>query len=233
MSKLINCKNCRGFISKNSDTCPSCGAKVNRASILTWIAAIFIGVMVLSAVMAGMSDNPDQDAVSNNNVSEIDNNIVETNDTQSNEVAEAPIVPNWVYSESVDEMRGTTTYTAITTSRNNVHLDSPYDGGTDLSIVIRNTAELGNELLLVTNNGQLWCEYSNCFMTVKFDEGSIEEYAISRATGGSSDVMFLSDSENDFISKLKASKQTMIEVGFFNNGNKQFTLDTEDLVWQH
>lgn len=232
MSKLINCKNCGSLLIKNTDACPGCGAKVKRTSVLTRIAIIFIGLIVLSAVMAVMSDDPNQDVVTNN-IAEIDNNIVETDETQSNEVAEAPIVPNWVYSESVDEMRGTTTYTAITTSRNNVHLDSPYDGGTDLSIVIRNSDELGNELLLVTNNGQLWCEYSNCSMTVKFDEGSIEEYAISRATGGSSDVMFLSNSENDFISKLKASKQTMIEVGFFNNGNKQFTLDTEHLDWQH
>lgn len=233
MSKLINCKNCHGFIDKNADTCPSCGTKVNRISVLTWIAAIFIGFMVLSAVMAGMSDNPNQDTVSNNKVAEIDNNIMEAGDTKSNEVAEAPIVPNWMYSESVDEMRGTTTYTAITTSRNNVHLSSPYTGGTDLSIVIRHSDELGNELLFVTNNGQLWCEYRNCSIAVKFDGKSVEEHAVSRAVGGSSDVMFLDASEDDFINKLKSSKQTMIEIGFFNNGNQQFTLDTENLDWQH
>lgn len=232
MSKLINCKNCGSLIIQNTETCPNCGAKVERKSILIWVASIFIGFLVLSAVMSGMSNNP-APTVASDNVAEIDNNITETDDAQLNEVAEVQAVPNWTYNESVDEMRGTTTSTAVTTSRNNVHLESPYSGGTDLSIVIRHSDELGNELLFVTNNGQLWCEYRSCSIAVKFDDKSVEDHAVSRAVGGSSDAMFLEDSENDFISKLKSSKQTMIEIGFFNNGNQQFTLDTEGLDWQH
>ena len=56
MSKLTNCKDCGNQISKNADSCPNCGAKVKRTSILTWIAIIFIGFMVLSAVIGAMSD---------------------------------------------------------------------------------------------------------------------------------------------------------------------------------
>lgn len=233
MSKLTNCRDCGHQISKKASACPNCGAKVKRTSLLTWFALIFIGFIVLSAVMAGMSDNPDPTVESSNNIAEINNEITDADDTNPNEVAEAQAVPNWTYNESVDEMRGTTTHTAITTSRNNVHLSAPYTGGTDLSIIIRNSNELGNELLFVTNNGQLWCEYRNCSIAVKFDDKSVEEHAVSRAVGGSSDVMFLEDAENDFINKLKSSKQTMIEIGFFNNGNQQFTLDTENLDWQH
>lgn len=233
MSKLINCKDCGSFIIKNADSCPSCGAKVKRISALTWIAIVFIGLMVFAAVMASMSDNPNLDAASNNSIAEIDNNIAETDDSQSNEVAEVQAVPDWMYSESVDEMRGTTTYTAITTSRNNVHLSSPYSGGTDLSLVIRHSDELDNEVLIVTNNGQLWCEYRNCSMAVKFDDKNVEQYPMSRAVGGSSKAMFLDGSEDVFINKLKESKITMLEIGFYSNGDQQFTLDTADLDWQH
>lgn len=233
MAKLVNCKNCGGFIAKNADSCPSCGARVNRTSVLTWIAVVFIGFMVLSALMAGMSDNPSPGVADNRSAGEVSNNVAETDATQLNEVTEVQAVPNWMYGESVDKMRDTTTYTAITTSRNNVHLSSPYSGGTDLSIIIRHTDELNNEVLFVTNNGQLWCEYRNCTMTVKFDDNSIEQYYLSRAAGGSSEAMFLDGSEELFINKLKDSKIMMLEIGFYNNGNQQFTFDTADLDWQH
>lgn len=193
---------------------------------LNWVLGIFFAFMAICVIYAFTAEP--KPIVENKQTIEKEAGSVES------PVNEEPaIVNNWKYSQSVDEMRGTTTHTAITTSRNNVHLSSPYSGGTDLSIVIRHSDELGNELLFVTNNGQLWCEYRNCSIAVKFDDKSVEEHAISRAVGGSSDVMFLDDSEDDFISKLKSSKQTMIEIGFFNNGNQQFTLDTENLDWQH
>jgi len=237
MSKLIKCKNCGGFIAKNTDSCPSCGAKVNRTSVLTWIAVIVIGLIVLSAVRAVTSDEvPDSNTASDEQVSSIDQAAVpsSTDDTDAEVLSEPEVITsNWKYSESVDEMRGTTTYTAITTSRNNVHLSSPYTGGTDLSIVVRHSNDLGNEVLILTDNGQLWCEYRNCIMTVKFDDKNIEEYPVSRAAGGSSEAMFLDNSEDAFINKLKESKVTMLEIGFYNNGNQQFTFDTADLDWQH
>jgi hypothetical protein len=198
---------------------------------LNWALGIFFAFMAIS-VIYGFIAEP-KPIAENKQAIEKEAGSVEVPATEV-PVAEDPvIVNNWQYNQSVDEMRGTTTYTAVTTSRNNVHLGSPYSGGTDLSIVIRHSDELGNELLLITNNGQLWCEYRNCLMTVKFDDKSVEEHAVSRAVGGSSDVMFLDDSESDFINKLKSSKQTMIEIGFFNNGNQQFTLDTEGLEWQY
>jgi hypothetical protein len=178
--------------------------------------------MVLSAVMAGMSNNPDPSAASNT-----------PTEVQSDEVAEVQTIPNWKYDEFIDEMRGTTTYTATTISKNDVYLDSPYGGGTNLGLIIRHSNEHGNEVLVVTNNGQLWCEYSDCAMTVKFDDEEVEQYLISRAAGGSSEAMFLDGSEDAFINKLKESKITMLEIGFFNNGNQQFTIDTADLDWQH
>lgn len=237
MSKLTDCKDCGHAVSKNADACPNCGAKVKRTSVLTWIAAVFIGVMVLSAVMAGMSgDNVDSEAATNKELPSDIQSVPSSSVNSTNEevLVEAPVTTSsWQYDESIDEMRGTTTYTAISMSENNVYLESPYSGGTNLGIIIRHSDELGNEVLVVTNNGQLWCEYSNCIMTVKFDDKSVEQYSISRAAGGSSEAMFLDSSEDEFINQLKKSKKTMIEIGFFNNGNQQFKFDVSDLEWRH
>lgn len=237
MSKLINCKNCGSSLIKNTDTCPGCGAKVKRKSVLTWIAAIFIGFIVLSAVMAGMSGEVSENDTASEEVPRPTDQVASSSlvgNTNTEVVSETEVITSsWDYDESIDEMRGTTTYTAISMSENNVYLESPYSGGTNLGIIIRHSDELGNEVLVVTNNGQLWCEYSNCIMTVKFDDKSIEQYSISRAAGGSSEAMFLDGSEDEFINQLKKSKKTMIEIGFFNNGNQQFKFDVSDLEWRH
>lgn len=193
---------------------------------LKWALGIFFTFMAIS-IIYGFIAEPKPIAESKQ-ATEKEADLVEVP-----VIEESTIINNWQYNESVDEMRGTTTYTAITTSRNNVHLSSPYTGGTDLSIIVRHSDELNNEVLVVTNNGQLWCEYRNCIMTVKFDDKDIEQYPMSRAAGGSSEAMFLDGSEDIFISKLKDSKTTMLEIGFYNNGDQQFTLDTENLDWQH
>ncbi|MGP9558231.1 hypothetical protein [Psychrobacter sp. AOP7-A1-24] len=193
---------------------------------LKWALGIFFTFMAIS-IIYGFIAEPKPIAESKQ-ATEKEADLVEVP-----VIEESTIINNWQYNESVDEMRGTTTYTAITTSRNNVHLSSPYTGGTDLSIIVRHSDELNNEVLVVTNNGQLWCEYRNCIMTVKFDDKDIEQYPMSRAAGGSSEAMFLDGSEDIFINKLKDSKTTMLEIGFYNNGDQQFTLDTENLDWQH
>ena len=233
MSKLINCKDCGHAISKNAEACPNCGAKVKRTSILTWVAAIFIGLMVLSAVLAAMSDDVVDTQADTSSSNQIEPLVALDNSNENVAPETQPVKSNWEYDESIDEMRGTTSYTAIAMSKNDVYLDSPYGGGTNLGVIVRNSDELGNEVLFVTNNGQLWCEYSDCIMSVKFDDEDVGRYSISRAAGGSSDAMFLNDSEGDFIDKLKKSKVMMIEIGFFNNGNKQFTFNVTDLDWQH
>lgn len=55
MSKLFSCKDCGSTVSKNASVCPNCGAKVKNTSILTWIAVIFIGFMVMSAFIGVFS----------------------------------------------------------------------------------------------------------------------------------------------------------------------------------
>lgn len=234
MSKLINCKDCGHQVSKNAAACPNCGAKIKRTSILTWVAAIFIGLLVISAVMSINSANtPSEEPEALASDSSSEQNIVDESAQGGEETLVEPSATssNWQYDEYVDEMRGTTTYTATTMSKNEVYLDSPYGGGTNLGLIIRHSDEQGNEVLVVTNNGQLWCEYSNCAMTVKFDNEDVEQYLISRAAGGSSEAMFLDGSEESFADKLKNSDTMMLEIGFFNNGNQQFTFDVAGLEW--
>lgn len=218
MSKLIKCKDCGHQIIKNANSCPNCGAKPKRTSIITWLALIFIGIPVLMAVFSGAKE----DAASEQITTTITDNAVEPVRTS-----------NWNYEESKDEMRGSVSHFAQSGSINSIQLDFPYTGGTSLFLIVRNTPENGNEVLFSTNNGQLWCEYNNCYMSAKFDEGEVKRYPLAKAAAGSSETMFLDGETEVFIQDLKKSNTAMLEIGFFNYGNQQFEFETSGLDWPY
>ncbi len=227
MSKLIQCKDCGHQISKNAASCPNCGAKPKRTSIITWLALIFIGIPVLMAVFSNSSN----DEIST--PTETESTSMSLADTESNETTVPEPASNWDYEESKDEMRGSVSYFAQSSSINNIRLDFPYEGGTSLFLIVRNTPDNVNEVLFSTNNGQLWCEYNNCYMSAKFDNGEVKRYPLARAAAGSSETMFLDGSIEAFIQDLKKSNTAMLEIGFFNYGNQQFEFETSGLEWPH
>jgi Zn finger protein HypA/HybF involved in hydrogenase expression len=220
MAQLIQCKDCGNQISKNAKSCPNCGAKNKRTSVITWLALVFIGLPFLWSIFSGASNSSKP------------LEAVEKNSTTSASV-EPLVVENWAYDQSKDGMRDSVTYYATNTSSNSIDLDFPYNGGTQLTIVIRNTDSNGNEIMLITDNGQLWCEYNNCYMSAKFDDGEVKRYPLAKAAAGSSETMFLDNSTKDFIQNLKLSKAAMIEIGFFSHGKQQFEFKTNGLDWQH
>lgn len=228
MSKLINCKDCGNQISKNAKSCPNCGAKNKRTSIITWLALIFIGIPFLMGIFGSISDNSSNDDVSVDSAPLLASTTDDTNESLPTET-----VANWNYSNSEDEMRGTVTNFAQVKSLNVIQLDFPYQGGSSLYLMLRNSPENGNEVMISTDNGQLWCEYSNCYMSVKFDNDEIKTYPLAKAAAGTSETMFLDGSVDQFINKLKKSKNVMIEIGFFNYGNQQFRFDTGGLEWSY
>lgn len=223
MAKLTQCKDCGHNISKNANSCPNCGAKNKRTSILTWLVLIFIGIPILMAIFGGASD-PETPATAPLSATSTDDNELDPVTMEPNK--------NWDYSESVDNMRDSTTYFASNISQNSIDIGFPYNGGSQLSITLRHKADEGNEVLIITNNGQLWCEYNDCKMSVKFDDEPIKQYTLSEAAAGASETMFV-ENTNDFIDKLKAAERTAIEIGFYDNGQQQFNFDTSALNWPH
>lgn len=222
MAKLIQCKDCGNQISKNAASCPNCGAKNKKTSVVTWLVLIFIGLPMLMGIFNSAFND---DTASNEPQSLV-------SESSDNPQGTAPITQNWDYTETVDQMRNSTTYLASSVSSNSVDLGFPYSGGTKLSIAIRHTPSEGNEVMIITDNGQLWCEYQNCNMSVKFDNNPIEKYSLSDAAAGASETKFVTKS-SDFINKLKQSDKAVIEIGFYDNGKQQFTFDVSDLDWQH
>lgn len=202
-------------MSDNNQQTNTISSDDQKAPIIAWVAAIaIIGFIVYIYNSAQPTESP----------------AVINSDELTTEQHE--FLYNWGYETTKDEMRGTEITIASVMSTNEVELDSPYNnGGTVLSLALREDATGDISAMVVTSQGQLWCHYEDCFMSVSFDDGAVSQYAINRAEAGSSNVMFLSDNTEQFINKLKSSENTTIEVGFYGNGNKQFKFDTHGLKW--
>ncbi|MES2497112.1 MAG: hypothetical protein V4618_13440 [Pseudomonadota bacterium] len=145
----------------------------------------------------------------------------------------APIEPasKWAYSDSKDEMRGTTTKYAIVDSENAVDLEFPY-GSVRGHLQIRKRSADGLTIMFSVDKGQILCHnYSESYISAKFDDGGVQRFSCTSAADGSADVAFI-EAEGRFLSKLRSAKRTIIEAPFYQQGNQQFIFETKDLEWK-
>lgn len=160
---------------------------------------------------------------------EIENKIIQKNEVVDGNSGTLK-KENWNYSEGEDKMEGTKQFFASCISINEIEFEFPYNGGSSLSIIIRNLGNK-NEALLTISKGQFMTSVvdSESFK-VKFDDEKSTTFYFNSASDGSSDVVFITNSKS-FLNKIKQSKKVMIEVPFFNEGSKVFEFNVEGLNW--
>jgi hypothetical protein len=135
-----------------------------------------------------------------------------------------------------DEMRGTAQKFVRSVSDNSVDFDFPYNGGSQMTIVLRSKKVMlkegqkpdnlkPTEAVLVMSKGQFLCNsFNDCHISVKFDDGKIQQYSMTEAADGSADVIFFENSAS-FIKNVSSHKKLIIEAEFYQAGNKQFKFD--------
>lgn len=156
--------------------------------------------------------------------------------------ASSAYAKDWTPSYQNDEMRGTAQKFSTLGSENSAYFDFPYDGGSELSIVLRSKKTnlkdgqkpeglIPAEAMLLINKGPFLCNsYDDCHVSVKFGQNKIKRYSMNEATDGSADVIFFSPS-SDFIKNIKSHKQLIIEVEFYQEGKKQFKFNIDNYPW--
>lgn len=160
---------------------------------------------------------------------EENNESVKVEQTSSDEIEEKK-QSNWSYSEDEDKMEGTKQFFASTTSTNIIEFEFPYNGGSNLNIIIRNLGK-ENDAVLTISKGQFLTSFSDSqSFKVKFDDEKTSTFYFNSASDGSSDVVFISNSSK-FISKIKKAKKVMIEIPFYDSGDKVFEFNVEGLEW--
>lgn len=133
----------------------------------------------------------------------------------------------WVYHESKDEMRGTSSYSAVLRSDSAKYFASSSDEYARMTILI---TSLDNEkpidATLLMSHGSIKCLSSaSCYIQAKFDDGSIEDFKVTPVNGKGN--MLAVNDFNLFIKDLADSKTAFIEVRLGDGGRAQFKFSPE------
>lgn len=140
---------------------------------------------------------------------------------------------NWRYEEKTDEMTDQKIYFATCVSTNKEEFEFPYNGGSTLSIIIRNTGNQ-NEVIFYLSKGIMNASMGmgNEYIQIRFDNAKAEKYVYASSANGSLEYAFPSHSQ-DIINKLKSAKTVKVEVPVFNTARTIFNFNTEGLIWEH
>ena len=144
----------------------------------------------------------------------------------------SPAAPptKWDYSESVDQMRGTTTKFAMLESENELDLGFPYESGKAL-LTIRRRPEDGLNVMLKVG-GQFMCSaFTDSYVSIKFDDGPIGRYRCTEPSDVTTGVAFI-ENESRLVEKMRTSKTMIIEAEFFQHGRQQLTFDVAGLQFK-
>lgn len=150
-------------------------------------------------------------------------------DAELGGVAQPTPSSNWIHSEEKDELRGTTDKFASITSENTVDFDFPYAGGSSLRMTVRRTAQYGQDIILNISSGQFVCGVYDCSGMISID-GKTEKLTLSRPEDHDSETLFATYPDG-LIRKLKGSQKVIVELPFYQEGNRQFTFETAGLQW--
>jgi hypothetical protein len=136
---------------------------------------------------------------------------------------------SWTYSSEKDAVRNATVNYAVITSDNAVQFDFPYNGGSTLRMTIRHDHR-GDNVILDISKGQFVCSVESCSGEMNID-GVARHLTLDEAADGSADTLF-ARGEPGIIKSLKSAKKIIIELPFYQAGNKQYTFTTaKGLVW--
>ena len=220
---LINCKECKKEISSSADRCPNCGVK-NPANHIGCGASFLVIVLVL--ILIGLFATRSNNIPSNKTAESIE--TTEPTDSIAT-IQPPPIAPNkWQYETSTDDVSGKEISAAFLISNNSFELDFPYNGGTTSFITIRHHPRYGQDVIVQVNKGQLNCQYDNCYISVRFDDGNVQKYNVGKPADHSSEYFFISN-KTRFLKNALLSKKMFVELTFYQQGSKTFEFNTENL----
>lgn len=139
----------------------------------------------------------------------------------------------WSIQTKIDEMTDTKNIWASITSDNYIEQDFPYEGKTHATITVRYMKKYGYDIILSIDKGQIIgfdLDKTN-YVTARFNNGTPKKYYFNDADDGSSDYVFLRNS-NDFLDKCKTAKDIKVDIPIYQGGKPVFTFHVDKpLEW--
>lgn len=146
--------------------------------------------------------------------------------------AAVPVYADWRYHESKDTMRDEKSTFARLTSENTVNFGFPYNGGSQLEIILRKNNGRLDAVMFSISIGQFTCPVSGCKGAVRFDKnqkkGKVESLSLAEPANYAPDLLFASN-ENWFVGKIRVADDIIVELPFYQYGNVQFEFNVRNL----
>jgi hypothetical protein len=137
----------------------------------------------------------------------------------------ARIARLWSKDESVDSMTGKPVVNLQNRSTYSFPLDFPHRGMHYAYIVVRKHPRYGTDAMITVDEGQLHCQYRNCRILVRFDQGKPTSFSVSGPADNSSDTWFIDDTSR-FIGQLSRAKNVIVELQFYQQGIRELKFET-------
>ncbi len=109
-------------------------------------------------------------------------------------------------------------------------LGFPYQGGTQLRIVLRQREQREPEVLILVDRGQLAC-LRDCTFSARFGTEEVMQWDAQAAESSPGDVIFVNRTEV-FIEELLRARKVILEIDLYGYGLAQFTFNITGLKWR-
>lgn len=197
------------------------------------IAAVFVGLIILASIGNSL-DNEKQEEYPKTPV-KVESKSEEKQGAEKVEKEVEPVKKTkyqWQYAQDTDPMTSDERYFASIYSMTWLSFKFPYNGGSEAYLVVRNM-DGDNEVYLKVTKGQFISSYnySEC-LRMRFDSDKPIDVFYTSPSDGSHDFIFL-DSADELIQRIKKAKSFIIEVAFYQEGNKILNFNSDDFVWNH
>lgn len=237
----IECPRCKNKINSRATRCQHCHAdftqdeltemqKKQTGSAVMWVVVSFVILLVLAATKCETS-LVTVNAVGDGPQTKADNAIAAAEAVLAN--ASAALgegrSTNWTYNRRTDEIRNQEIVTASIRSENEVNFDFPYQGGSGLTLTVRKHPQYGQDVTFRIDKGQFLCGLYDCTGMISID-GKSEKLTLAPPADHDIEVLFAAYGPA-IIKKLKGAKKVIVELPFYQEGNRQFTFDAAGLEW--
>ena len=96
-------------------------------------------------------------------------------------------------------------------------------------MTVRRHPKYGDDVYFRISTGQFVCEIEDCQGTINYGDGP-HTITLVEPDDNSSDMLFASNG-SAVIGNLKNAKRVIVELPFYQEGNRQFTFETKGLNW--
>lgn len=137
----------------------------------------------------------------------------------------------WNYQDYTDDLTGKPVKSAWIKSINEVNFSFPYQGAQRAQLTLRKHPKHGTDTILQIEKGQFVCGVSDCMVSVRFDDGPVQQFGVVEAADHSSNVLFFSNYSR-FLQAVRKAKRVYIAAVVYQEGNPTFEFNVEGLEWQ-